>query len=328
MKAMLLCAGLGTRLRPITYSIPKPLVPVFDAPVVSYTIDILRRCGIEEAVVNLHHLPANIRNTLGTSYSGVHIHYSHEPEILGAVGGIREALPMLDDGPIPVINGDILFDIDLRAMLDYHTRTGAVLTLSAGKIPSRPELHVIGADAAGRVHRVRDLVSRLDEPRASFVNLGIFIYESRIIREYAPPGEPFGFAGDGGLISRLFDNGERVMIFSNNDFYWNDIGTPSAYLKAHTDALGGRGAGGVLARLKTASQPPVTSVVREPVYFGSDVRAERNTVAGPDAVIGSGSIIGKGACIKNSIVLPGSSVPSGASIIDSIVLGNDIIPVK
>ncbi len=328
MKAMLLCAGLGTRLRPITNTVPKPLVPVFDVPAVADTLELLRDSGIEDVVVNLHHLPGKVKAALGDKYSGVNIEYSHEHEILGAVGGIRKALPLLGDGPITVINGDILFGIDLRAIIDFHKRSGAALTLAAGKIRSRPRIHVVGADKSGRVHCIRDHCSGEGEPRDYYVNLGVFVYESSILREYASEYTPFGFADKEGLISKLFANNEPVMIYRNTQFYWNDIGTPADYLQAHFDALDGTGTSRCLARANFAKPDVCPAVVREPVYIGHNVEIEKNVVIGPYAVIGSGTKIGKGACVKQSVAFPGSTISQGAAITGSVVVGSDIVPVE
>ena len=129
MRAMVLAAGLGTRLRPITYEIAKPMVPVLDRPVMAHIVDLLERSGVEEIVANLHHFPDPIRD-----YFGERVAYRYEEQLLGTAGGVRNCADLLGDETFLVISGDALTDIDLRALVASHRERGAVATLAATRV--------------------------------------------------------------------------------------------------------------------------------------------------------------------------------------------------
>jgi len=314
-RAMILCAGLGTRLRPVTEKVPKPLVPLFDRPVVEYTLDHLAAAGIYSAVINLHHLPGTIRKTLGDTCRGVNIQYSHEEsEILGPVGGVRKALPLLGDGPVLVWNGDILLDLDPLELLETHRRSGAALTMTLGTVPGRPELHVVGAEkSSGRVVRVRKTAAPGGEEDMQAVNLGACVYEAEIIEKYVPPDRFYNFADE--LIPLLFANGELVSAHFT-DGYWSDIGTIESYLAAHFDALDGRG------------YPACACVIEEngcgsgsspPCFISRGARVDPSAATGPYAVIGNGSRVDAGAELSRCVVLPGAEIAAGRKVHNEVV---------
>ncbi|HEY5627503.1 MAG TPA: nucleotidyltransferase family protein, partial [Nitrospira sp.] len=130
MKAMILAAGLGTRLRPLTNTIPKPLLPIAGTPLIVWNLLLLKRHGFHDVVINLHHLGPMIEQALGNgSKYGLRIYYSHEPVILGTGGGIKQAEPEFSGGPVLVLNGDTLFELDLGALCEFHQQRKAAATL-------------------------------------------------------------------------------------------------------------------------------------------------------------------------------------------------------
>jgi len=321
MRAMLLCAGLGTRLRPITDEIPKPLLPLFGRPVVEYHIAALADAGCRDIAINLHHKPDMIRARLGDVCCGVRIHYSDEPEILGPTGGIRKALPLLGDGPVLVVNGDIVMDFDIKGMINFHKESGAALTLAVGRGDDRTELRAVGVDPGGRVRQLWGAPDRAGEKLAGKVNLGAFVYDKRIIEEYIPNDSFYHFRYD--FIPTLFENDEKIMAYQV-DAYWNDIGTPASYLEAHLDAFAGGGSESCRIRIGAHAHEEKPEL-SEPVYMEAGVVIGTGAEVGPNVFLGRGCIVGSDSKIWDSVVLPGARVPDAAAVNRSVVLGGLII---
>src|SRR5271169_344791 len=146
MKAMVLAAGLGTRLRPLTYEITKPMVPVLDRPVMEHILELLERHGFDEVIANLHYFPDSIRE-----YFGERLSYRFEEELLGTAGGVRGCADFFGDEPFLVISGDALTDIDLGALAARHRETDGIATLSVKQVPDTREFGVVLHDRAGRI---------------------------------------------------------------------------------------------------------------------------------------------------------------------------------
>ncbi len=316
MKAMVLCAGLGTRLRPVTLTTPKPLVTFFDRPIVSYTVEMLRYNGCNSLVINTHHLPRRFHEILGDSHLDIPIEYIHEPDILGAVGGVRNALSLFGDEPLVVINGDIILDVDISGLLARHAESGAALTLSTAPITSRPELNVVGIDDAHRVVRIRNSGSDASSVASFAANLGAYVYEPSLLRQYAPDGKPFGFMED--LIPICYERGVPIASFAVTSPYWNDIGDHQSFLAASRDALDGklprRFSDWIAYRNNYIGD---SGVPRFLSYF--DAKADPEANIGKYAVVNSGACVKAGAHIENCIVLPGATVEAGVTAINQIV---------
>src|SRR5438093_10463888 len=146
MKAMVLAAGLGTRLKPITFEIPKPMVPVLDRPVMAHILGLLRRQGFDEVIANLHYFPDTIRD-----YFGDAIEYRYEEELLGTAGGVRNVADFCGDELVVVVSGDALTDVDLNALVERHRAAGGIATLTVKKVPDTREYGVVIHDADGRI---------------------------------------------------------------------------------------------------------------------------------------------------------------------------------
>lgn len=301
MRAMILAAGLGTRLRPLTDQIPKPLAPVVDKPNIVRTIEHLASCGITEIAINLHHLPEAIRAALGDgSHLGVSIAYSHEPKILGTGGGIKQALPLLGDGTFVVVNGDALFAPDLDAALAAHRRRGALATLVLRRDPQAEEFGAVGLDDGDRIRR---LVWAGDPTTGhrQFMFTGVHVLEPEIA-----PRLP----DDGCIVRQTYAplvEHERAPIYGVVDeSYFCDLGTPQRYLEANLALVTGR------ERL-TGLVPPA-----EGVYLGTDVDLGEGCRVGPAAVIGDRAQLAPGISVERAVVLAGARVDR--DVRDEIVL--------
>lgn len=273
---MVLAAGLGTRLRPLTDELPKPLVPVGDRPVLAHIAELLHRVGVERLVVNTHHrADAFTPQLLGLL--PVPCRVLHEPTILGTAGGVANAREALGEGDVLVCNGDILADVDLPRLLAEHRRSGAVATLAVCAPTGAAERGTVGLDRVGRVVRLRQ--ERYGEERSSADFVGIQVVAPELRRRLPPSG---CLVGDGyqpalraGLEVRAVDAAAA----------WQDIGNLQGYLRANLTWLARHGGPRFVAA--SAQVAPAVDVRRSLV--GSEARVEgtgvlRECVVWPGAV--------------------------------------------
>jgi len=288
MKAMILAAGLGTRLRPLTDRIPKPLVPVANEPNLLRIIRHLKRAGIVEYFINLHHRAEAIRAAIGDgSALGVTIRWFEEPVILGTGGGIRQMLPHMD-GTFLVANADALFFPDIAALVDAHRRSGALATMVVHAHPDPETIGAVGVDDAGVVRR---LVNEGDRSLARlFMFTGMHILEKKMHEHLPEEGcivrktyMPLVAAGHDGLRAK-----ESTAPF-------RDLGTPRDYLDANLDVLAGA------FPLPGFTPPPDGNLIAPDVQMGRDTRIEQ-------CVIGSGARIAEGIRLRRCVVLPDAVV--------------------
>ena len=235
MKAMILAAGLGTRLRPLTNTTPKPLLPTGGVPLIVWNLLLLRRYGFHEVVINLHYLGSMIEQALGDgSTFGLRIQYSREPVILGTGGGIKEAEPYFSGEPVLVLNGDTLFELDLKALMAFHRSKNAAATLV---VREDADAAVWGLVEVGEEHRIVRITGKglTDSvPTVPRMFAGIHILEPQLLQD-VPKGvmssviDPYVAA-----ISR----GDRVLGYDLKG-YWSDIGTVERYEQAEQDVCAG-----------------------------------------------------------------------------------------
>lgn len=329
MRAMVLAAGLGTRLRPITYGLPKPMVPVLNRPVMEHILRLLARHGFGEAIANLHWFPETIEGRFGDgSALGLNLSYSREEHLLGTSGGVRNAAGFLGDSFL-VISGDALTDIDLAAMRDFHESHDGIATLATRRVrdTSRFGVAITGADA-----RVQGFQEKPDpaEALSDLANCGIYMFRSEVFDFFpapgtsraAGPGDPPGFADWAmDVFPALLES--DVPFFSHEiDAYWNDIGNLDELRQGNLDALHGEvevepGAPRVADGVWAAS-PLGGAEVAAPVLVGAGVElGEGVHVEGP-AIVGDGCRIGDGARIRDAILLEQTELPAGTILAGGI----------
>jgi mannose-1-phosphate guanylyltransferase/mannose-1-phosphate guanylyltransferase/phosphomannomutase len=310
---MVLAAGLGTRLRPLTYEITKPMVPVLDRPVMEHIVDLLDRHGIDRVIANLHHFPDAIRE-----HFGERIQYHYEPELLGTAGGVRACAEFFGDEPFLVISGDALTDIDLTALAARHRETNAIATLSVKQVPDTREFGVVLHDREGRITGFQEKPTP-DEALSDLGNCGIYVFDPQIF-DYFPDRAFVDWAND--VLPVLLENDVPFYIHEVRE-YWNDIGSLGELRKGTFDALRGE------LRLQVEGQElrpgiiiadgsalPEDVELEGPAWIGRDVRiGERVRLMCP-IVVGDGVSIGDGAQLRESIVFPGTVIPP-----DSILIG-------
>lgn len=235
MKAMILAAGFGTRLRPLTDVTPKPLLPVSGTPMIVWNLLLLKRHGIQEVIINLHHLGAMIRQTLGDGTGfGMQISYSHEPVILGTGGGIKQVESYFQGEPVLILNGDTLFELDLTALIAFHHAHDAAATLVLRQDPEAVRWGLVEVTDQSEVVRITGRGRSLPMPTSPRMFAGIHILHPRLLRS-VPVGKESSIID---AYVQGIQEGERIMGY---DFegYWNDVGTPERYAQVERDAAEG-----------------------------------------------------------------------------------------
>jgi mannose-1-phosphate guanylyltransferase len=347
VQALVLAGGEGTRLRPLTYTTPKPVMPLAGRPFLSFMLDWLHDHGVEEVILSCGFMSEGVKRVLGDIYDGMRLRYVIEEEPLGTAGPVRLAL---DEGVLEerllVLNGDVLTDIDLTAELAQHERTGASVTLGLYPVDDTASYGVVLTDDEGRV--VQFIEKADGEPPTNRINAGAYVVEREVV-ETIPAGRAVSFEREvfPGLV------GKGLYGYSAAG-YWIDIGTPERYLEATWDLLAGRVASKLPPRDETGSlvsegcllsgahvgpqsvlgrhcsvgsdsrversvlhdrvmvgadAAVVESVLAEGVRVGERARIEPGAIAGAGAVIGEDAVIGRGARLD-----PGVEIEAGARV--------------
>lgn len=339
MKAMILAAGKGTRVRPLTNEMPKPMIPILGKPVMEYLVEELARQGVTEIMVNLSYLPEQIESYFRDGRRwGVEIGYSFEghiedgiihPHALGSAGGMKKIQSFggfFDDTTL-VLCGDALVDLDIREAVRLHRSKGAIASLIAKEVPLEEvsSYGVVVADADGRIRSFQEK-PRMEEARSNLVNTGIYIFEPQVL-DMIPDGVEYDIGG------QLFPDLVRQNLpfyALNLPFTWIDIGNVRDFWHAHQEVLSGRYphipmAGkeirpGIWAGLNVSVDWD-TVTIEGPIYIGSGVRIEAGcTVMGP-SWIGHGCQIRGGAHVSRSVIFEYTRIGPHAWIEDMTVCG-------
>jgi mannose-1-phosphate guanylyltransferase/mannose-1-phosphate guanylyltransferase/phosphomannomutase len=316
MKAMVLAAGLGTRLQPITFEVPKPMVPVLDRPVMAHIVDLLDGQGFDELVANLHWFPDQIRGYFGDRFT-----WRYEEVLLGTAGGVRGVADFFGDEDIVVVSGDALTDLDLRALVERHHEAGGIATLSVKRVPDTREFGVVIHDADGRIQGFQEKPDPA-EALSDLANCGIYCFSPEIF-DYFPAADPVDWADD--VFPVLLENDVPFHVHEI-DAYWNDVGSIEELRQGTIDALEGRlrieipgerredgvivGEGAELGRLEALDAP---------VWVGAGARIDDGVrLMGPVA-IGDRCRVGRGASLRDAVVFPGTEVDDEALVIGGIL---------
>jgi len=314
-----MAAGLGTRLRPLTYEIPKPLVPVANRPVMEHILLLLRRHGFGPVIANLHWFPDTIRDRFGDgSELGTDLTYSYEDELLGTAGGVRNVAEFFGDEPFLVMAADALTDIDLGALRAAHEANDGIATLAVKRVSDVSEFGVVITDSAGRIQGFQEKPDRA-EALSDLASCMIYVLDREIF-DYFPSKPVVDFARE--VFPALLSNDVPFHVH-RIDAYWNDVGSLPEYLRGNLDAVQGAVEVELAGELLEPSggdealergDPGVGGrvLVAEGCEIGAGVRLD-----GP-LVIGAGSTIGAGARVKESVVLPGAEVPPSALVASAI----------
>lgn len=323
-----MAGGEGSRLRPLTTSRPKPLVPIAGKPVMHHIVDLLRRHGITEVVATLHFLADEIENYFGDgSSAGVAMEYVVEDTPLGTAGAVKLAQARLHAQRFLVVSGDALTDIDLHELLSAHERSGAVATIALQRVANPLEFGVVVTGEDGRITRFLEKPS-WGEVFSDTINTGIYVLEPEVF-EYMEAGKSYDFAKD---IFPFMLRDERALYGHVTAGYWSDIGNLQQYLQANYDAL--RGAvrveipgveilPGVWAGEEARISPG--AVVRGPAFIGRNATIETGAVIEELTAIGASSIVAQNARLTRSVgwedVYVGESASlTGCTLADRVIV--------
>jgi mannose-1-phosphate guanylyltransferase len=325
MQAIVLVGGEGTRLRPLTLTVPKPALTLVDRPFLAYMVEWLADHGVTEVVLACGFLPDVLREALGDGKrAGARIRYVAEPEPRGTAGAIRFAAEELGgdlDDRFLALNGDVLTDLDLTALLRAHEEHGARATLGLAPVE---DSSAYGLVRTGEDGEVLEFTEKTGEEAPGEVNAGMYVLE-RSVLDLIPPGREVSIERD--VFPRLVGEG---LFGLRLDGYWMDIGTPERYLQASWDILEGRvetrvtpNAPGLL--VDPSARVAENATVGPRVVFGPGCRVEPGAQV-LDSVLMEGCVVGEGARVTGSILAPRVEVAPGAELEDAVVGACERVP--
>jgi mannose-1-phosphate guanylyltransferase len=336
---MILAAGLGTRLRPLTYLMPKPMAPVLNVPVMEHIAVLLKPHGFEQVIANLSYMPEAIREHFGDgSRLGIELSYSDEPEPLGTAGGVGKVREFLGESEsFLVISGDALTDVDLGALAAAHEANGGIATLATKRVSDTSQFGVVITGEDGRIQGFQEKPDPA-EALSDLANCGIYVFRREIFDYFPEPGhrseagdadQPRGFVDWAMDVFPALLESDVAFHAHEIDAYWNDIGSVAEYVQGNVDALEGavsltapgeQVAPGVRAGEGSGLEG---AVVKAPVHFGAGCSVGVGAELHGPVVIGDGAKIGAGARVRQSVILAGAELPAETIAFGGVFGGAD-----
>ncbi len=326
MKAVVLVGGTGTRLRPLTYATPKPLLPIANVPFLERQLQWLADYGVDEAVLSLGYMPDAFTEHFGDERFGdMKLRFVVEHEPLGTAGGIRFAAVGINERVL-VCNGDVLTDLDLAAFVAFHEARGAEATISLARVDDPSAFGVVPTRDDGEVIAFVEKPPREQAP-TNWINAGTYVLEPSVLSSIPPR---LNVSIERETFPRMLERPGRLYAM-RSEGYWLDIGTPAKYFEAHLDVLAGKLglppiAGAVELSPGVWVEPGAivddAAALEAPVLIGEGARVASGARVA-HSVLGARAVVESGASVIDSVVLPGVSVPPG-EVIDSVVLGPDV----
>jgi mannose-1-phosphate guanylyltransferase len=336
MRAVILAGGEGTRMRPLTDTIPKSLLPIANRPFLEHQLALMARHGITEAILLTGYLASVFDQFVDDMAArGIVLEVSQETEPLGTCGAVRNALDRVEGGTILVFNGDVLTHLDLGAMIAAHQESKAVLSIALKPVADAGAYGLVRLDENRRVEAFIEKPPPDVAAKGGPINAGTYLIEPRALAD-VPPGVAWSFERQ--TFPALVEAGEPVHGFVS-DGYWLDIGTPRRYLQAHRDLLDrvwtspvddldlGIGPDGRVAKTAMVAEPVCAgagtwigagSRVGPHACLGAEVRIATDAVV-EDSVLHDGAIVGPNAVVRGSILGPGAQASPGAKVSDAVV---------
>ena len=325
MKAMILAAGVGSRLDPLTRSVPKPLVPILNRPVMEYLIELLKKHNFTEIMINLHYLGDQIEAYFGNgSKWGVKISYSHEDKLWGDAGSLKRVEEFFKDETFLVIGGDDLTDMDLTKLVKTHRDKHSLATIALSLVDDPSEYGIVLMNEDSRITRF------LEKPKGEVIfsntaNTGVYVFEPQIF-DLIPRGVFYLFGKQ--VFPLLLE--QHLPVYGHlTAAYWKDVGNLSIYQQTHRDVLEGRVNCSMpfeevrkFTWMGKNVQIDPTAEIAYPVAIGNDVRIEAGAKVLENTVIGNGCAVEEGAIVKESILWDGAVVMRGTQI-ERCVIGRD-----
>ena len=324
MKAMVMSAGMGTRLRPLTYNIPKPMFPIVNKPVLEHVLELLRKHNIREVVINLYAHRGMIRNYFGDgSRLGIKINYSEEKKLMGTAGGVKKVERFFDDTFL-VMSGDGLTNINLTNVINFHRKRRAFATMVLKRIDSHFEYGITLTGAGGRIKEFIEKPS-WSSVFSNTVNTGVYVFEPGVFR-YIPQGKFYDFARD--VWPELLKREERIFGYETEG-YWCDIGNLLEYRRGQNDALEGKIKLNILGEKRAknvwvgkGTQIAPRGKIKGPCVIGENCKIKQNVLIEGFSTIGNNCVIGQGARLRNCILWNGVHVRKNVELMNCIIGNN------
>jgi mannose-1-phosphate guanylyltransferase len=314
---VILAGGQGTRLRPLTSTVPKPIVPLVDRPFISFMLEWLRAHAVDDVIMSCGFLATSIREVLGDgSELGIRLRFVEEPEPRGTAGALKLAEPMLDERFL-MLNGDVLTDIDLSSQIAQHERSGASATLALVPVadPSAYGVVILEADRS-----VRDFVEKpsAGQVQSNLISAGAYVLQRELL-ELVPPDRNVSIERE--VWPQLVGNG---LYGYPSKSYWLDIGTPERYLQGTFDIIEGNVETALRERLGSErlaldARAQVNGRVIPPAVLGSGVRVAEGAQVGSLVVLGPDVSVGAASRLERAVVLAGSEIGEGCELRDCII---------
>ena len=323
MQAIVLVGGEGTRLRPLTYGTPKPMVPIMGVPFLARTMERLYQAGIRDVILPAGYMPEAIKQYFGDgSQLDMKITYVIEDTPLGTAGALKNVEQFIT-GPFFVLNGDILTSLDLRAMVAEHERKGGIGLLHLIPVEDPSAFGCVVHDENWRISSFVEKPPRETAP-TNEINAGTYLFEREVL-DMIPAGRNVSIERE--TFPDIIASGKGLYAYTTED-YWIDLGRPEQYLSAHVDILTGR-----MPMLEIGSVPTgdgakafdgVTNLTL-PVHADAGVKIDPTAAIGPNVVLGKGVTIGPRATVRNSVLWDGVRIEEEASVESSIIASDAII---
>lgn len=315
VQAIVLVGGEGTRLRPLTFGTPKPMVPIMNVPFLARTLERLHDAGIRDVILPAGYMPQSITDYFGDgSNFGMNITYVIEDEPLGTAGAIKNVEQHIH-GPFFVLNGDVLTSLDLQAMIDYHNAKRGLGVLHLIKVEDPSAFGCVVHDEQGRISQFVEKPPKGTEP-TNEVNAGTYLLEKAVL-DMIPPGRNVSIERE--TFPKILAGGHELYAYTTGD-YWIDLGRPEHYLSAHRDIL----SGAMPLKLEPGLNGPGSGRVHpenliQPVHVDAGVQIDPSAKVGPNVVLGAGCKIGPKARLTDCVLWEGVTVEAGAVIDESII---------
>jgi mannose-1-phosphate guanylyltransferase len=320
-QAVILVGGEGTRLRPVTSRVPKPVAPVVERPFVAYILHNLARHGVRRAIFSTGFLAEAIEAVIGDGAQyGLEVAYAVEDEPLGTAGAIANCERLLDDASFYVFNGDVLSDVDLSALAATHVDKGGMGTIFLTPVEDPRRYGLVELREDGSVESFLEKPGEWDG--SALINAGVYVLEPEVL-EMIPRGRLFSI--ERGVFPKLASVGSLYGYVDHG--YWRDIGTPDSYLQAHFDILerqvdtaAAEQLGEQYLYVSPRAEVAPSARVVPPCYIGDDVRVGPGARVGPLAVLGAGAVVGEGATVTEAVVQAHVVIGAHAQVEGSILV--------
>ncbi len=321
-QAVLLVGGLGTRLRPLTYLMPKALLPVLNRPLISYELELLGRSGVPDALLAIRHHSGQLQEALGDGNRwGVSLTYVEEQLPLDTAGALKNAQELLAS-EFFVFNGDLILDCDLAELARAHQQSGALVTILLRQVQDISHFGLVQRDEKGFVTAFREKV-KVDETGQRTVNAGVYVMAAEAL-DYVPVGEPYSNETD--LFPALLAAGLPILGYlPDQQRYWTDVGRIETYLAANRDLLGGSLPWVDWPRCDEKLKSCGAQVV-PPICCGSGVKVGRAAQIGPYVTLGDDAQIGAGSMLTDCIIQTGATIGAEVTLASVVVAENETVP--